>query len=335
MRLSTNYLGLTLKNPLVPSASPLTEKLDKIKILEDNGASAVVLFSLFEEQIEQEDESLDFFMDYGTDSYAEALSYFPKAHEFVSGPQEYLENVRRIKAGVDIPVIASLNGATPGGWMDYAKKLEAAGADALELNIHYLPVDFNETSADVEKRYTDIVSWVKANVNIPVAVKIGSRFSSLPAVAKALEGAGADGLVMFNRFYHPDIDLDKLVTKRQIQLSHSRDIRLAMRWISILRGNVNVSFAASGGVHSAEDVLKLVMSGADITQLASVLMAHGPEIIRTIESDLIQWMDENEYESLAQMKGSMCLIHSPSPQTLVRDNYMRTLLDFQAENRFK
>jgi dihydroorotate dehydrogenase (fumarate) len=333
MRLSTNYLGLPLKNPLVPSASPLTERLDQIKVLEDHGAAAVVLFSLFEEQIEQEDESLEFFMDYGSDSYAEALSYFPKAHEFVSGPQEYLKNLQQIKAAVDIPVIASLNGATPGGWMDYAKKMEAAGADALELNIHYLPVDFNETSADVEKRYTDIVSWVKANVNIPVAVKIGSRFSSLPAMAKALEAVGADGLVMFNRFYHPDIDLEKLETKRQIQLSHSRDIRLAMRWISILRGNVKMSFAASGGVHNAHDVLKLIMSGADITQLTSAILAYGPEIMQTIAADLITWMDENEYESLTQMKGSMSLIHSPSPQTLVRDNYMRTILEFQAEHQ--
>ena len=327
-------MGLELKNPLVPSASPLTEKLDQIKILEDNGASAVVLFSLFEEQIEQEDSSLEFFMDYGTDSYAESLSFFPQAHEFKSGPQDYLENVRKIKAGVDIPVIASLNGATPGGWMQYAKKLEEAGADGLELNIHYLPVDFNETSADVEKRYTDIVSWVKSNVDIPVAVKIGSRFSSLPAVAKALEGVGADALVMFNRFYHPDIDLVKLETKRQIQLSHSRDIRLPMRWISILRGNVNMSFAASGGVHSASDVLKLTMSGADVTMLTSALMAHGPGLIKTIETDLINWMDENEYQSISQMKGSMSLIHSPSPKTLVRDNYMRTLLDFQANNKF-
>lgn len=333
MRLSTNYMGLELKNPLVPSASPLTEKLDQIKILEDNGASAVVLFSLFEEQIEQEDESLEFFMDYGTDSYAESLSFFPKAHEFRSGPQDYLENVRKIKEGVDIPVIASLNGATPGGWMEYAKKLEEAGADGLELNIHYMPVDFNETSTDVEKRYTDIVSWVKSNVTIPIAVKIGSRFSSLPAVAKALEGVGADALVMFNRFYHPDIDLEKLETKRQIQLSHSREIRLAMRWISILRGNVNVSFAASGGVHSAQDVLKLMMSGADITMLTSALMAHGPGILKTIAKDLIAWMDENEYQSLAQMKGSMSMIHSPQPQILVRDNYMRTLLDFQASNK--
>ncbi|MEA3287840.1 MAG: dihydroorotate dehydrogenase-like protein [Candidatus Marinimicrobia bacterium] len=333
MRLSTKYMGLELKNPLVPSASPLTEKLDSIKILEDNGASAVVLFSLFEEQIEQEDSTLEHFMEYGADSFAESLSFFPQAHEFKNGPQEYLENIRKIKEGVDIPVIASLNGATPGGWMEYAKKLESAGADGLELNIHYLPVDFNETSADVEKRYTDIVSWVKSNVTIPVAVKIGSRFSSLPAVAKALEGAGADALVMFNRFYHPDIDLEKLETKRQIQLSHSREIRLAMRWISILRGNVELNFAASGGVHNAHDVLKLIMSGADVTMLASALMAHGPETIKTIEQDLIIWMDENEYQSLSQMKGSMSLIHSPSPQILVRDNYMRTLLEFQSQNK--
>lgn len=327
-------MGLELKNPLVPSSSPLTENLDKIKILEDNGASAVVLFSIFEEQLEQEDNSLEFFMDYGSDSYAESLSFFPQAHEFRSRPDEYLENVRKIKEGAGIPIIASLNGATPGGWMEYAKRLEAAGADGLELNIHYLPVDFNETSADVEKRYTDIVSWVKDNVSIPVAVKIGSRFSSLPAMAKALEGVGADALVMFNRFYHPDIDLENLKTRRNVQLSSAREIRLPMRWISVLRGNVNMSYAASGGVHSAQDVLKLVMSGADVTMLASALMAHGPGLIGTIEKDLIEWMDENEYQSIEQMKGSMSLIHSPAPQTLVRDNYMRTLLEFQAKNKF-
>jgi dihydroorotate dehydrogenase (fumarate) len=333
MRLNTNYMGLELKNPLVPSASPLTDNLDKIKILEDNEASAVVLLSLFEEQIEQEDSSLEHFMEYGSDSFAEALSFFPQAHEFVSGPQEYLEKIAKIKAAVDIPVIASLNGATPGGWMEYAKKIEEAGADGLELNIHYLPVDFNETSADVERRYTDIVGWVKNHVSIPVAVKIGSRFSSLPAVAKALEGVGADALVMFNRFYHPDIDLEKLETKRQVQLSHAREIRLPMRWISILRGNVHMDFAASGGVHSAQDVLKLVMSGADVTMLASALMAHGPELIKQISDDLINWMDENEYQSISQMKGSMSLIHSPQPKTLVRDNYMRTLLEFQGDTK--
>ncbi len=333
MRLNTNYMGFELKNPMVPSASPMTEKLDSIKVLEDAGASAVVLYSLFEEQIEQQDSSLAYFTEYGTDSFAESLSFFPDAHEFKAGPDEYLENVRKIKAGVDIPIFASLNGNTPGGWMEYAKKMEQAGADGLELNIHYLPVDFNESSAAVEKRYIDIVSWVKANVNIPVAVKIGSRFSSLPAVAKELEGAGADALVMFNRFYHPDIDLEKLEVKRQIQLSHYRDIRLPMRWISILRGNVNVSFAASTGVHSANDVLKLVMSGADITQLTSALMAHGPQLITKINEDLITWMDENEYQSISQMKGSMSLIHRPDPKTIVRDNYMRTLLDFQANSK--
>ncbi|NQV30813.1 MAG: dihydroorotate dehydrogenase-like protein [Candidatus Marinimicrobia bacterium] len=333
MRLNTNYMGMKLKNPLVPSASPMTQKLEDIKILEDNGASAVVLFSLFEEQIEQEEESLEFFMEYGTDSYAESLSFFPKAHEFVSGPAEYLESVVNIKKAVDIPIIASLNGATPGGWMEYAKKIEEAGADALELNIHYLPVDFRETSADVEKRYTDIVSWVKANVSIPVAVKIGSRFSSLPALAKGLEGVGADALVMFNRFYHPDIDLEKLEVSRKIPLSQPHDIRLPMRWISVLRGNVNMSFASSGGVHRAQDVLKLVMSGADVTMIASALMKKGPGLLKTIQEDLIKWMDENEYQSIEQMKGSMSLIHSPDPQTIVRDNYMRTLLDYSFKKK--
>lgn len=333
MRLSTKYMGIDLKNPLVPSSSPLTKDLEQIKILEDNGASAVVLMSIFEEQLEQEDESLEFFMDYGTDSYAESLSYFPKAHEFVSRPDEYLENIRKVKEGVDIPVIGSLNGATPGGWMEYAKRMEEAGVDGIELNIHYLPVDFNETSADVERRYTDIVSWVKNNVSIPIAVKIGSRFSSLPSVAKALEGVGADALVMFNRFYHPDIDLEKLEIRRKVQLSNSRDIRLPMRWISILRGRVNLSFAASGGVHSADDVLKLIMSGADVTMMTSALLAHGPALLATIEKNLIEWMDENEYESISQMKGSMSLIHSPEPKTLVRDNYMRTLIEFQTKNK--
>jgi dihydroorotate dehydrogenase (fumarate) len=331
MRLNTTYMGFKLKNPLVPSASPLTMDLDKVKALEDNGASALVMYSLFEEQIKHDRDHMDHFMDLNTNSFAESLSFFPEPDEFSTGPDEYLEHLRKIKESVSIPVFASLNGETESGWTDYAAKLEEAGADGLELNIHFMPVSFEENSASVEGRYIDIVRSVKDQVNIPIAVKIGSRFSALPAFAKSLAHVGADALVLFNRFYHPEINLEKLELETAMRPTVSADIRRSMRWIAILRGNVDVSFAATSGVHSAEDVLKLVMSGADVTQLATALMRHGPGLLRKIENDIVAWMDANEYQDLEQMKGSMCMQHIPNPQTLVRANYMRTLLDYRME----
>lgn len=331
MRLNTSYMGFKLKSPFVPSASPLTESVDTVKELEDAGASAVVMYSLFEEQITHDEEHIDHFMEFSTNAFAESLSFFPEPTEYSTGPVEYLEHLRKIKAAVDIPVIASLNGITLSGWVDYAQKLQEAGADGLELNIHYLPVDFTETSAGVEDRYVEITKTVKEKVSIPVAVKIGSRFSSLPTFAKRLENAGADALVMFNRFYHPDINLERLEVEPHMVPTRSADIRLPMRWIAILRGNVNLSFAATSGVSTAEDVLKLVMSGADVTQMATVLMRKGPGHIKQLEEDIVNWMDENEYQDLEQMKGSMTMQHMPEPQALVRANYMRTLLDYKME----
>ncbi len=332
MRLNTTYMGLKLRSPLVPSASPLTQDLDKVRALEDQGAGALVMYSLFEEQISHDRDHMEHFMDFGTDSFAESLSFFPDPGEYATGPDEYLEQLRRIKDAVDIPVIASLNGETTRGWADYAHKLEEAGADGLELNIHYLPVNFEETSASVEQRYADIVGTVHDRISLPIAVKIGPRFSALPAFARRLAEAGANALVLFNRFYHPEINLDDLHLETAMRPTDSTDIRMPMRWIAILRGNVDVSFAATSGVTSARDVLKLVMSGADVTMLATALMRHGPGLLDEISTDLIQWMDENEYQDLEQMKGSMSMQHIPDPQTLVRANYMRTLLDFGQEN---
>jgi dihydroorotate dehydrogenase (fumarate) len=270
-------------------------------------------------------------MEFGTNAFAESLSFFPEPQEYSTGPVEYLEQLQKIKAAVDIPVIASLNGITLSGWVDYAQKLQEAGADGLELNIHYLPVDFTETSSSVEDRYVEITKAVKEKVSIPVSVKIGSRFSSLPTFAKRLENAGADALVLFNRFYHPDINLERLEVEPHMVPTRSSDIRLPMRWIAILRGNVNVSFAATSGVNTAEDVLKLIMCGADVTQMATVLLRKGPEHIKELEQEVIRWMDENEYQSVEQMKGSMSMQHMPEPQALVRANYMRTLLDYKME----
>ena len=329
MRLNTSYMGFKLRSPLVPSASPLTHSLDTVKELEDAGASALVMYSLFEEQILHDE---DHFMEFGTNAFAESLSFFPEAQDYATGPIEYLEQLQKIKSTVNIPVFASLNGITRSGWVEYARKLQEAGADGLELNIHYLPVDFTESSESVENRYVEITQAVKEQVSIPVSVKIGSRFSSLPTFAKRLEAAGADALVMFNRFYHPDINLQNLEVEPHMVPTTSSSIRMPMRWIAILRGNVNVSFAATSGVHTAEDVLKLVMSGADVTMMATALLRKGPELIKQLEEELINWMDENEYQSIEQMKGSMSMQHMPEPQTLVRANYMRTLLDFKMDS---
>jgi len=331
MRLNTNYLGLQLENPLVPAASPLSMDLDTVKKLEDAGAPALVMYSLFEEQILHERDQMEHFLEFGTDSFAESLSFFPEPEDYATGPEEYLEHLRKIKEMVAIPVIGSLNGITASGWTDYAQKMVEAGADALELNIHYLPVDFTETGTAVEQRYVDIVKAVKDQVSVPVAVKIGSRFSSLPAFTRSLEEAGADGLVLFNRFYHPDINLEKLEMEPAMRATTSADIRMAMRWIAILRAHLKLSFAASSGVHQAQDVLKLVMCGADVTMLATALMRHGPGYIATLKQDLVEWMDENEYQNLEQMKGSMSMTHMPTPQALVRANYTKTLQDFRQE----
>jgi len=326
MDLKTKYLGLNLKNPVVPSASPLSTDVDTVKNMEDKGASAVVMHSLFEEEINQESKAVDTFLMQGTESFAEALSYFPEPEEFRNkNAEEYLNQVAKLKAVVDIPIIGSLNGVSAGGWLDYAKKIEQAGADALELNIYYIPTDPNITSTDIEKMYVEDLKTVKSKVNIPVAVKLSPYFSSFANMAKQLDDAGADGLVLFNRFYQPDIDLEELEVLVDLELSTPYELRLPLRWLAILHPLVNASLAATSGIHSAKEVLKAVMAGADVTMLASTLIHHGVERIERILKDLERWMEEHEYESIEQMKGSMSYSSVAEPAAYERANYMKVL----------
>ena len=329
MDLSTSYLGLKLKNPLVPSASPLSRTIDGIKRMEDAGAAAIVMYSLFEEQIHHEAAELDHYLSYGTQSFAEALSYFPEHGEYNLGPDEYIEHIRKAKEAVDIPIIGSLNGISTGGWIQYAKKIQDAGANALELNVYYIPTDPKLTGAAVEQRYLDVLKAVKSTVTIPVAMKLSPFFSSMAHMATQLDAAGADGLVMFNRFYQPDLDIEALEVVPNVTLSTSQAIRLPLRWIAVLFGRVKASLAATSGVHSAQDVVKLLMAGADVTQLCSSLLLHGPGRIAEILQELDRWLLEHEYTSVKQMRGSMSQKSVADPSAFERANYMKAL------NRFK
>jgi dihydroorotate dehydrogenase (fumarate) len=330
MDLTTTYMGLSLKNPIVPSASPLSHTLEGMKRLEDAGASAIVMYSLFEEQIVHESKEFDHYMQYGTESFAESLSYFPEAEEYNLGPEEYIELIHKAKRALKIPIIGSLNGISAGGWTDYAKKIEEAGADALELNVYYIPTDARHTSEEVEQRYIDILKAVKGTVTIPVAMKLSPFFSSMANMAARLEAAGANGLVLFNRFYQPDIDLDALEVKPNVILSSPQAMRLPLRWIAVLYGRVRTSFAATSGVHSAQDVIKLLMAGADVTMMCSALLKHGPGHIRQVLEDVNQWMLDHEYVSVSQMKGSMSQKSVANPEAFERANYMRTLQSYRA-----
>ena len=325
MDLSTTYMGLKLKNPIVHSASPLTEDVDNIRRLEDAGASAVVMYSIFEEQITMESRQLDHFLNYGTDSFGEALSYFPDLESYKSGPEEYLEKIAEAKRSVKIPIIGSLNGVSTGGWIDYAKKIQEAGADALELNIYYIPTDPMLTGADVIKMYLEIVSDVKKSVTIPVSVKIGPFFSALANVATRLAGAGADALVLFNRFYQPDIDLENLEVKPHLVLSTSHELRLPLRWVAILYGRVPVDFGITTGIHTHEDVLKGLMAGAKVTMITSEILKKGTGRVSDLIRDLMAWMNEHEYESVQQLLGSMSQKNCAEPAAFERANYMKTL----------
>jgi dihydroorotate dehydrogenase (fumarate) len=325
MDLSTTYMGLKLKNPLVPSASPLTADADSIARLGDQGAAAIVLHSVFEEQIRHDEAELDHFAKQGTESFAESLTYFPQAQEYRHGPDEYLELIRKAKQAVDVPVIASLNGVTAGGWTEYAKKMQQAGADGIELNVYYIATDAKQTGVQVETLYVDILKAVKAAVKIPVALKLGPYFSSLAATAKRLDEAGANALVLFNRFYQPDINLDSLEVVPDLVLSTPFEMRLPLRWIAILHGHVKASLAATTGVSSGRDVVKLLMAGADVTQMCSVLLRKGIRELATIRHDLETWMEEHEYTSVEQMKGSMSQRSCPDPAAFERANYMKTL----------
>ncbi|OGW81475.1 MAG: dihydroorotate dehydrogenase [Omnitrophica bacterium RIFCSPLOWO2_12_FULL_44_17] len=331
MDLSTTYLGFKLKTPLVVSASPLCEGLNNIKKAEDAGASAVVLRSLFEEQLTNERFELDKHLTENTDSFSEATSFFPEASYFNLGPEEYLETIRKAKANVNIPIIASLNGATEGGWIDFSKKIEQAGADALEMNIYYIATNPNLPSQVVEKIYFDILKEVKAAVKIPVAVKVSPFFSNMAYMAKGLADAGANGLVLFNRFYQPDINIETLEVSPLALLSTPQAFRLPLRWIGILYGKIKTDFAASGGIHTAADVIKMMMVGANVAMLCSVLLRHGVHYIRTIEKEMEQWMTENEYESVSQMRGSMSQIRCEEPSEYERAQYVRVLQSYKAD----
>ncbi|MEP7336740.1 MAG: dihydroorotate dehydrogenase-like protein [Acidobacteriota bacterium] len=329
MDLTTTYLGLKLRTPLVPSASPLSEETGNIKRMEDAGAAAVVLHSLFEEQLRHDRLELHHHLTQGTESFAEAISYFPEPDEFHLGPEAYLEHIRRAKASVDIPIIASLNGTTTGGWIDYAGLIEQAGADALELNIYYIPTDAGLTSADVEQTYLDILRAVKSVVAIPVALKLSPFFSNLANMAKRFDEAGANGLVLFNRFYQPDIDLENLTVRPNLILSTPHALRLPLRWIAILYGRIEADLAATSGIHTAQDVIKMLMAGASVTMLCSVLLRHGISHISLIEQGLRQWLEEHEYESVGQMKGSMSQRSCANPSEFERAQYMRALQSYK------
>ena len=328
--LSTTYLGLKLRSPLVVgAAAPLTENIDDIKHLEDAGASAVVLHSLFEEQLLEERHALYHHITHGKESYPQATSYFPEQEIFHVGSEAYLNQIRYAKETVDIPIIASLNSSTIGGWRDYAKKVEQAGADALELNIYYVPTDIEITGEQVEQTYVDIVRTVTSAVNLPVAVKLSPFFSSMANMAKCLSNAGASGLVLFNRFYQPDIDLITLEAAPNLLLSTSREIRLPMRWIAILYGTLPIDLAATSGIGSAHDVLKMIMVGANVTMLVSVLLSHGIEQLHKIEKDLIEWLEIKGYDSITELQGRMSQMNCPDPSIFERVQYLKAVQTYR------
>jgi dihydroorotate dehydrogenase (fumarate) len=327
--LTTTYLGLRLRTPLVASASPLSQELDGIRRLEDAGASAVVLYSLFEEQLRQESLELEHHLAAGTDSFAEAATFFPQPSEFRLGPDGYLKHIQQAKKAVSVPIIASLNGTTVGGWIQYAKLIEQAGADALECNIYSIPTDPELTSSAVEQEYLDILKAVKSVVTIPVAVKLSPFFSNMANMAKRLDEGGANGLVLFNRFYQPDINLDELEVQPNVLLSTPQALRLPLTWIGILFGRIQASLAATSGVHGPEDVVKLLMVGADVTMLCSTLLRNGINHLRHIEQGVVEWMEKHEYESVQQMKGSMSQIRCPNPSAFERAQYMKAVKSVQ------
>jgi dihydroorotate dehydrogenase (fumarate) len=326
MNLTTSYLGLTLRSPLVVgAAAPFSEDLDTLKRLEDAGAAAIVMHSVFEEQIRQDTLELHHHLEYGTHSFAEALTYFPEPEIFHVGAEHYLAHIRQAKAMLGIPIIGSLNGTSMGGWVDYARNIQDAGADALELNIYWIPTDPDLSGAAVEAQYLEILTEVKAQVTIPVAVKLSPFFSNTAYMAKQLCQAGADGLVLFNRFYQPDIDIEALEVRPQLLLSTPQALRLPMHWIGLLYGQVEGDLAATSGIHNAQDVIRLLMAGATVTQVVSALLRHGLGYLRTIEQDLLDWLTEHEYESVAQLRGTMSQKNCPDPSQFERVQYMKTL----------
>lgn len=327
--LSTNYLGLELKNPLVPSSSPLSKHLDSARRLEDAGAAALVMHSLFEEKIEEEDERLARFFHQQSIGHGEAESFHPVPDSYMSYEEKYLEHLASLKGALGIPVIASLNGTTDGGWVNYASELEKAGADALELNVYYIPASPNEDCCQVEQRYLDVLIAVREQVSIPIAMKLSPQFSSLVHFATRLEEAGANGLVLFNRFYQPDIDLESLEVTPQLELSNSEESLLRIRWLAILHGRLNCSLAITGGVHNARDVLKSLLAGADIAHMCSALLRRGPGHLAVVLRALEEWLEEREYESVTQLKGSVSQRTATDSAAFLRANYVNVLDSYQ------
>ncbi len=325
MDLTTQYLGLRLKSPLVPSASPLSEDIDNIKRMEDAGAAAVVLYSIFEEQIRSERYELHHHLTQGTESYPEALTYFPDPTELFVGVEDYLKHIQRAKAATSIPIIPSLNGSTLGGWTDFAKQIEQAGADALELNLYNIPTNAEQTGADIERQYVDVLKAVKASLTIPIAVKVSPFFTNFANVAKQFDDAGANGLVLFNRFYQPDIELETLEVVPNVMYSTPMAMRLPMRWIAILYERIRADLAATSGVHRGTDAIKMIMAGASVTMLCSSVLRHGIKHIRVIEQELRDWMDEHEYASVEQMKGSLSQKYCADPGAFERAQYIRAV----------
>jgi dihydroorotate dehydrogenase (fumarate) len=331
MDLTTYYLGLRLRTPLIVGASPLSEDIGNIERMQDAGASAVVLYSLFEEQLRQDRLELNRRLEHGTQSSPEALTYFPESESYQLGPEEYLAHIQKAKKAVQIPIIASLNGSMDGDWTQYAKLIEKAGADALELNIYYIPTDLNMTGAEVEQTYFNILKAVKAELSIPVAMKLSPFFSNFANMAKRLDDAGADGLVLFNRFYQPDIDLDTLEVKPNILLSTPMAMRVPLRWIAILYDRIRANLAATSGIHRATDVLKMLMAGADVTMLCSVLIRHGIPQIAVIERDMMNWLEEREYVSVQQLRGSLSQKNTDNPSAFERAQYMRAISNYSVK----
>src|SRR6266576_135879 len=327
--LTTTYLALQLKNPLVASASPLSKKMDSVRRIEDAGAAALVMYSLFEEQITHDSQELDHYLERGTNTFAESLSYFPDLGIYNLGPEPYLEHVHKIKQTGSIHVIGSLNGISSGGWVEYAHRIEKAGADALELNIYYLPTDLNLSSTELEEVYVNLVRDIRAKVRIPIALKLSPFFTALPSIAKRFVQAGADGLVLFNRFYQPDFDLETLEVVPNLELSTSYEVRLPLRWIALLYGRIEADFALTSGVHTAQDVLKAMMAGANVTMMTSALLTNGVGRLMHILNDLQEWMEEHEYASIRQMRGSMSQQAVADPAAFERANYMKALSSFE------
>jgi len=326
--LTTEYLGLQLANPLVPSASPLSKDLDMAKQLEDAGASALVMYSLFEEKIDYEEEHMARFLHEQALGHGEASSFHPVPDNYISHQDEYLEQLHNLKTHLDIPIIASLNGTSSSGWIHYGKELQQAGADALELNVYYVAADPAETSRDVEARYINLLKDLRQHVSLPITMKLSSQFSAILDMAQQLEAAGANGLALFNRFYQPDVDLESLKVVPRLELSSSMESLLRIRWVALLHGRVNLSLAVTGGFHTTEDILKALLAGADVTHLCSALLHHGPEHLSEILQDLKIWLEEHEYESVSQLKGSISQQHAIDPAAYERANYVNVLDSF-------